>query len=70
MSLDKSIKSGKEHRKPYYGSKAFDPSCRTKRCPFCRSNKTYKIRKNQIRQKQLQQEGSLKDLLPEDFLQQ
>lgn len=28
MSLDKSIQHGKEHRKPYYGAKAFDPSCR------------------------------------------
>lgn len=28
MSLDKAIIFGKEHRKPYYGSKAIDPSCR------------------------------------------
>jgi hypothetical protein len=28
MSLDKAIKTGKEHRKPYRGSKAFDRSCR------------------------------------------
>lgn len=28
MSLDKAIEHGKERRKPYYGSKAFDTSCR------------------------------------------
>lgn len=28
MSLDKSIDHGKEHRKPYHGCKAIDPSCR------------------------------------------
>lgn len=28
MSLDKAIKHGKEHRKPYYGAKAFDSTCR------------------------------------------
>lgn len=28
MSLDKSISSGHEHRKPYHGAKAIDPSCR------------------------------------------
>lgn len=28
MSLDKAISHGKEHRKPYYGEKACDKSCR------------------------------------------
>lgn len=28
MSLDKAIKHGKEHRKPYRGAKAVDPWCR------------------------------------------
>lgn len=28
MSLDKAILHGKEKRKPYYGAKAIDPSCR------------------------------------------
>lgn len=28
MNLDKSIDHGKEHRKPYHGCKAIDPSCR------------------------------------------
>ena len=28
MTLDKAIEHGQEHRKPYYGAKAADPSCR------------------------------------------
>ena len=28
MGLEKAIKHGKEHRKPYYGSKAVDQTCR------------------------------------------
>ena len=32
MSLDKAIKHGKEHRKPYTSSKAFDKSCRNHDC--------------------------------------
>ena len=28
MSLDKAIEHKKEHRKPYFGEKAFDTSCR------------------------------------------
>ncbi len=28
MSLDKAIKYGKEHRKPYRGAKAVDKTCR------------------------------------------
>jgi len=36
MSLDKAIKSGKEHRKEYRGAKSIDPSCRNHGgCPFC-----------------------------------
>ena len=43
MSLDKSIKSGKEKRKPYYKSKAIDSSCRNHGgCPRCYSNKMHK----------------------------
>lgn len=41
--LDKAIKSGKEHRKQYRKSKAFDKSCRNHgSCPYCESNRTYK----------------------------
>lgn len=43
MSLDKSIKNGKEHRKPYHGSKSFDKTCRNHGgCPWCEENRQYK----------------------------
>lgn len=43
MALDKAIKSGKEHRKKYYGSKAIDRSCRNHGgCPWCEENRQYK----------------------------
>lgn len=43
MSLDKAIRSGKEHRKKYYGSKAIDRSCRNHGgCPWCEENRQYK----------------------------
>lgn len=49
MSLTKSIKSGKEHRKRYYGTKAIDPSCRNHgSCPVCRDNRLYKVKKKEI----------------------
>ena len=45
MSLDKSIAHGKEHRKPYRGSKAIDPSCRNHgSCPWCEENRKHKFR--------------------------
>ena len=47
MSLDKSIQHGKEHRKPYRGSKAIDRSCRNHgSCDWCRNNRLHKFRKN------------------------
>lgn len=43
MSLDKAIRSRKEHRKKYYGSKAIDRSCRNHGgCPWCEENRQYK----------------------------
>ena len=43
MSLDKAIKSGKEHRKEYYGSKAFDCTCRNHgSCKWCEENRKIK----------------------------
>lgn len=58
MSLDKSIKSGKERRKSYRGSKSFDSSCRTGgSCGWCRSNRMKKNKVNDIDCKQ-----QLKDL--------
>lgn len=44
MALDKAIKSGKEHRKPYRGSKRFDCSCRNHgSCPYCEQNRRHKF---------------------------
>ena len=46
MSLDKAIQFGKEKRKPYYGSKAFDRTCRNHGgCPACHGNRLYKYHK-------------------------
>ena len=45
MSLDKAIEHGKEHRKPYYGSKAIDATCRNHgSCPWCVENRKHKFR--------------------------
>lgn len=42
MSLDKAIKHGKEKRKPYKNSKAFDYSCRNHgSCGYCECNRTH-----------------------------
>jgi hypothetical protein len=49
MSLDKGINHGKEHRKPYYKSKAFDPSCRPGGdCPYCKSGRQHKYKKKKL----------------------
>lgn len=46
MSLDKAIEHGKEHRKPYRGTKAIDPSCRNHGgCPWCEGNRLYSTKK-------------------------
>lgn len=43
MSMNKAIKYGKEHRKPYYGSKAIDRTCRNHGgCTWCEENRMYK----------------------------
>ena len=44
--LDKAIASGKEHRKPYRGSKAIDCTCRNHgSCIRCRDNRLYSRKK-------------------------
>lgn len=49
MSLDKSIQSGKEHRKQYTGAKATDATCRNHgSCKRCRGNRTYKNDKRKL----------------------
>lgn len=45
MSLDKAIEHGKERRKPYRGSKAFDYTCRNHgSCQWCVENRKHKFR--------------------------
>jgi len=40
MGLEKAIEHNKEHRKPYYGSKAIDCSCRNHgTCDWCKANR-------------------------------
>lgn len=44
--LNKAIEHGKERRKPYRGSKAFDKSCRNHGgCDWCKENRLYKFKK-------------------------
>lgn len=46
MSLDKAIKHGKEHRKPYTGAKAIDCTCRNHgSCEWCKQNRLYQQNK-------------------------
>lgn len=48
MSMDKAIAHGKEHRKPYRGSKSIDCSCRNHgSCPWCLENRKHKFRDKQ-----------------------
>lgn len=40
--LDKAIKNKKEYRKPYFGSKAIDITCRNHgSCSYCESNRKH-----------------------------
>lgn len=58
MSLDKAIKHGKEKRKPYYGSKAIDCSCRNHgTCEWCLSNRTIQQQKVKEAMKQALEEN-------------
>lgn len=62
MSLDKAIEHGKEHRKPYYRSKAFDCSCRNHgSCEYCKDN-----RKHSDEVKQSEAEEAIKEFEKED----
>jgi len=48
LSLDKAIKSGKEWRKPYRKSAAFDPMCAKHGiggCPSCYANRMHSTKK-------------------------
>ena len=49
MSLDKSIRSGKERRNEYRGAKAVDSTCRNHgSCSWCKGNRTHKNDKRQV----------------------
>ena len=51
MSLDKSIKSGKEHRKPYRKAKAVSSQCRNHgSCEWCQGNRQHKHKKKMIKE--------------------
>lgn len=46
MSLDKAIKHGKEHRKPYTKAKSVAKSCRNHgACQYCKGNRLYSTKK-------------------------
>lgn len=43
MSFDVEHINRKDHRKPYFGSKQFDTSCRNHgSCDYCKGNRTHK----------------------------
>ncbi len=49
MSLDKSIKYGKEKRKQYYKSGRFDRTCRPHGgCAYCDTNRLFKYCKDKL----------------------
>lgn len=53
MSLNKAIKSGKEHRKEYHGAKAVDPYCRNHGgCSWCEKGRLHKHKKNELKGKE------------------
>lgn len=59
MSLDKAIEHGKEKRKPYSGSKAFDRECRNHgACEFCVGNRTIKFTRKEQAAKQKESEAT------------
>ena len=50
MSLDKAIRYGKEHRKPYRRAKAVDPMCRNHGgCSYCEKGRLHKHKKNELK---------------------
>ena len=66
MSLDKAIEFGKEKRKQYRKSKAFDRTCRNNgKCPWCEGNRTYQARKEHKRIQSLEKEEEYEEVLEE-----
>lgn len=49
MSLSKTIRSGKEYRKEFGGSKRYDTTCRNHgSCPWCKGNRLLWRKKRDI----------------------
>ena len=57
MGLEQAIKHKKEKRKPYYGPKAFDATCRNHgSCPWCEGNRLHKRMQEEERMKDIENE--------------
>lgn len=62
MSLDKSIKHGKERRKPYRGVKAYCKMCRNHGgCDYCRDNRLHNSKKHLAQLNDLSKEIDITD---------
>lgn len=54
MSFEKAIEHGKEKRKPYYGSKRIDTTCRNHgSCPYCAKGREYSSNKRKEKLKDM-----------------
>ena len=52
MSFYKDYPNRKDWRKPHQGSKAVDSTCQNHgSCPWCESNRTYKLKREKLRVK-------------------
>ena len=61
MSLDKAIAHGKEHRRPYRKSQAFDISCRPHGgCPRCANDRKHNERKKTPELREIVEDFALK----------
>lgn len=66
MSLEKAIQYGKEKRKNYRGSEAFDHSCRPHGgCPYCENNRKFADKKARRRANKTEQENEFFGLWPD-----
>lgn len=66
MSLDKSIDSGKEHRKQFRGAKRIDRTCRNHgSCDYCKGNRLYSTKKtlDEAKEKIKENDNALEDLV-------
>jgi hypothetical protein len=64
MSLEKAVKHGKEKRKGYYGSQAFDHSCRPHGgCPYCENNRLFSDKKARLKASKNEQINEYVDLV-------